>query len=57
MGSIWGRGEDFKELAEVVKVDGTWCVRSDTGEVLMRGWRLALESWLRAAGWTKVEEH
>jgi hypothetical protein len=52
MASLWQRGE---QLAEIRKGTGTWEIVTDTGEVLMHGWREALESFLRAAGWSKVE--
>lgn len=61
MASLWQRGEQLAEIrkgtvaATSTGTRYTWEIVTDTGEVLMHGWREALESFLRAAGWSKVE--
>lgn len=51
MVAIWQRGE---QLVEVTRKDATWQLIDATGEVIMRGARAALESWLRYAGYVEV---
>jgi hypothetical protein len=51
MDTIWQRGDD---VAEIVRKDGTWQLLDGNGELIMRGWRAALESWLRRAGYVEM---
>jgi hypothetical protein len=52
MVAIWQRGE---ELIEVDQKYGSWFLTDARGEVIMRGSRAALESWLRFAGYVEVK--